>query len=173
VQDIRSRPWYAERPARALVAGGDGRGVSRVQAIPGERRAPRRRSGAAEERESAMGTNATTPDASAAGAVADQAANERFEDVAAALSGRPGFGRGAMFGAPVLKVDGKVLAALRDGKLVLKLPPDRIGALIAGGQGEPFTAYGKTMREWVAVPVAAADRWPDLAEEALAFVRPR
>src|SRR5918992_5763696 len=129
VQDIRSHLWYGVR----------------------------RRRGTEPEREGRMGAQPTLDEQTAEDA-ADQAAIERFEDIAAALSGHPGVGRGAMFGAPVLKVDGKVLAALRDGKRVLKLPPDRIGALVAGGHGEPFTAYGKTMRGWVAVPVAAAER---------------
>ena len=95
-----------------------------------------------------------------------------FEDIVEEFAGVPGVSRGKSFGQPVLKVDGKVFASFREGHLVVKLPPARIDALVTSGRGALFSAYGKTMRGWVAVPSASADEWLGLTEEALAFVRP-
>ena len=102
----------------------------------------------------------------------------RFAALVAHFVGRPGVtppepGRRA-FGASALKVGGSIFAMLQDGRLVLKLPRDRVTALIADGEGEAFTAgKGRPMTEWVAVPDGDAARWRTLAEEALAFVRSR
>jgi hypothetical protein len=100
----------------------------------------------------------------------------RFAALVAELVGRPGVtppepGRRA-FGASALKVDGAIFAMLRDGRLVVKLPRDRVAALVGDGTGEPFEAgRGRPMREWVAVAGGDDAAWRALAEEALAFVR--
>ena len=63
-------------------------------------------------------------------------------------------------------------AMLSGGALVVKLPQDRVDALIAAGIGAPYDAgKGEPMRQWVAVPAERSDRWPGLAAEALKFVR--
>ena len=99
----------------------------------------------------------------------------RFTALVEHFAARPGVtppepGRRA-FGASALKVGGSIFAMLQDGRLVVKLPAQRVAKLIADGDGEPFGAgKGRPMREWVAVPYADEARWRALAEEALAFV---
>ena len=80
---------------------------------------------------------------------------------------------GRMFGAPVLKVQGKVLAMLVKGRLVVKLPRPRVDDLIASRLGEPFDpGHGKPSKEWVAVEATASNRWRRLLDEAREFVAP-
>jgi TfoX N-terminal domain len=75
------------------------------------------------------------------------------------------------FGSSALKVDGSIFAMLQDGRLVVKLPRERVSALVASGTGEPFSAgKGRPMKEWVAVPDGDDALWRTLAEEALTFV---
>jgi hypothetical protein len=80
-------------------------------------------------------------------------------------SGRRGFGSDA------LQVDGRIFAVARRGGLVLKLPSARVTELVADGVGTPFdTGKGRPMREWLVVGPHVRARWPELTEEALAFV---
>ncbi|MBI3953749.1 MAG: hypothetical protein HY330_04490 [Chloroflexi bacterium] len=76
-----------------------------------------------------------------------------------------------MFGSPGLKVEGKVFAVLVKGKLVVKLPKERVEALAASGDAEHFDpGMGRLMKEWAAVYPRAQDRWLSLALEARDFV---
>ena len=74
----------------------------------------------------------------------------------------------------VLKVKNKIFAFVNDGRLVVKLPAARCGALLADGVAVPFTSGGRTMREWVAVALPTGSdgdpAWRDLMDEAKAFV---
>ena len=101
---------------------------------------------------------------------------EPFERLAGAFADRDevtlGAGRG--FGSGTLQVGGRIFAMSSDTGLVLKLPRTRVAELVAAGDGAPFDAgKGKPMKEWVVIPAAAERTWPGLAEEALAFARPR
>ena len=77
------------------------------------------------------------------------------------------------FGSQALKVDGAAVAMVVRRALVLKLPADRVPALVADGRGGPFGGRARPYREWVAL----ADGEPGtdllLAREALAFARAR
>ena len=76
------------------------------------------------------------------------------------------------FGSTTLKVDGRIFAMLVGGELVLKLPRDRVTALIDGGAGRPFAnGKGQPMREWVVLTSTQPDVAVALGREALAFVR--
>jgi hypothetical protein len=86
---------------------------------------------------------------------------------------RIGEGRG--FGSSgQLKVDGKIFAMLVRGELVLKLPGERVDALVESGDGARFEAgKGKPMREWVALSPTSPKSWVAVAGEAMAFVASR
>ncbi len=78
------------------------------------------------------------------------------------------------FGSLALKVDGSIFAMLTSGQLVVKLPSERVQALIADGTGAPFgTGKDRPMKEWVTVAVEDHDTWVVLAEDALGFVGSR
>ncbi|HXA28398.1 MAG TPA: hypothetical protein VN193_06590 [Candidatus Angelobacter sp.] len=75
------------------------------------------------------------------------------------------------FGADALQVDGRIFAMVSRGHLVLKLPAERVAALIDGGKGAPFDAgKGRPMKEWVMLERCTTKQAVALAEEALAFV---
>ena len=76
-----------------------------------------------------------------------------------------------MFGSVGLKVSGKVFAMLVKGKLVVKLPQERVATLIASGTGEHFEpGHGRIMKEWVAIQPSSRSEWLSLAGEAKDFV---
>ena len=98
----------------------------------------------------------------------------RFAKLVAALEGEEGVtlgsgGRG--FGTGALQVDGRIFAMVSAGRLVVKLPRERVDELVASGDGAPFDAgKGRPMKEWVALSVRIERRWLSLATEARAFV---
>ena len=77
-----------------------------------------------------------------------------------------GFGRGG------LKVGGKLFAMVSQDRLVVKIPAERVDALVAQGHGHRFDPRknGVEMREWLVVDPASDLDWHALAEEARAFV---
>ena len=81
-------------------------------------------------------------------------------------------GEGKGFGSTgQLKVDGKIFAMLVRGRLVLKLPRDRVSALVTSDDGEHFDAgKGRPMREWLALSPTSRKHWVALAREAMRFV---
>jgi hypothetical protein len=104
---------------------------------------------------------------------------EHFAALAEAFAGRPGVtlpeesGRRG-FGSSALKVDGSIFAMLTRGQLVVKLPRDRVDALIANGTGGPFDAgKGKPMKEWLTVLSDDDETGMTLTYEAFAFVASR
>jgi hypothetical protein len=85
-----------------------------------------------------------------------------------ALSGSSG-GRG--FGSNALKADGKIFASLSHGRLLVKLPAERVKALVEAKLGEPFsTGPGRVKKEWVTIAPASAEEWARLSEEAGRYV---
>jgi TfoX/Sxy family transcriptional regulator of competence genes len=96
---------------------------------------------------------------------------ELFQGLVEAQLGRPGTSVGRMFGSPILKVAGKVFAMLVKGRLVVKLPKQRVEELLASGVGELFDpGHGKPSKEWAAVDASVSRRWRSLVDEARAFV---
>lgn len=77
-----------------------------------------------------------------------------------------------MFGSASVKTQGKTFAMLVNGRLVVKLPRDRVEELLAAGAGDRFDpGHGRLMREWVSLAeVADATACRMLMAEALAFV---
>ncbi len=98
-------------------------------------------------------------------------AETQFAAVCAAQLERPEVAEGRMFGSTGLKVGGKVFAMLVRGELVVKLPRERVEALVAGGEGHPFDpGHGRLMKEWVALSPTDANDWLALADDAREFV---
>lgn len=96
-----------------------------------------------------------------------------FDDLAVDHLGRPHVTMGRMFASEGLAVHGKIFAFVgRDGRLVLKLPLARAEDLKERGVTEPVTLGGRTMREWVGVPLPDPQPgpWSGLMEEAHAYV---
>lgn len=78
---------------------------------------------------------------------------------------------GQTFGKNGLKTkSGKLFALFTQGTLVVKLPKNRVAALVSEGVGKPFDpGHGRLMREWLTVTNPKAS-WAALAKEAFAFV---
>jgi hypothetical protein len=72
------------------------------------------------------------------------------------------------FGSKGLKVARKLFAFHSKARLVVKLPADRVDALVSEEKGERFDpGHGRLMKEWVAIGVARKSLWPKIAKEAL------
>jgi TfoX/Sxy family transcriptional regulator of competence genes len=98
-------------------------------------------------------------------------AAERFDAVVRAFARRRGVTTGRMFGSLGLKRDGKTFAMLVKGRLVVKLPRERVEELVAARAGQPFDpGHGRLMREWLEVAPAAGLDWLELAREAHSFL---
>ena len=110
-------------------------------------------------------------DQMAAGGGSD--AEQSFAVLADDLLADPDVTEGTGFGSnPGLRVHRKIFAMLVRGQLVVKLPASRCAQLRDDGDGSAFDAgKGRPMREWIAVTEDAVARWPDLAAEALTYVR--
>ena len=79
-------------------------------------------------------------------------------------------GRG--FGSDALKVDGKIFASLSHGRLLVKLPVERVKALVDAKLGEPFsTGPGRVKKEWVTLAPSSVEEWVRVSEEARRYVR--
>lgn len=71
------------------------------------------------------------------------------------------------FGSNGLKVDGRTFAMTVRDELVVKLPRERVAALIASGEGRGFESGGRVMKEWITL---AGGSWIERAREARAYV---
>ena len=94
-----------------------------------------------------------------------------FAPLMRAFARREGVEPTRMFGSVGLRVGGKVFAMSVKGRLVVKLPKERVAAMVASGGGAHFDpGHGKLMREWLAVERGGSS-WLELAKEAHAFVK--
>ena len=114
------------------------------------------------------------------GAVGDDIAGlskpeDRYQDLVDDLIGADGVTPprgGGGFGRSALRFHGKIFAMFVRGRLVVKLPAERVGELIAAGEGVHFDANkGTPMREWLSLDPDSARPWLPLATEALDFAR--
>jgi len=85
----------------------------------------------------------------------------------------PAIGRATMMGYPCVRLPGKFVASYDDkaGRLVVKLPRDRVLELVENGTGDPFAPAGKVFREWVSIPTIDRALWRTLLAEAADFAR--
>ncbi len=103
-------------------------------------------------------------------------AEERFATIVEALLSDADVSFGSAgkkgFGSSALKTGGKIFAMIDSrGEFVVKLPAQRVDALIAFGMGQRFDpGHGRLMKEWLAVASTFQEGWLPLAREAREFV---
>jgi hypothetical protein len=109
-----------------------------------------------------------------------EASETGFARIAKALSkdprvDDPSVARGKGFGSTGLKVARKLFAFNSSkGRLVVKLPAERVDALVSSGKGRYFDpGHGRLMKEWLAVERRNKALWLRLAREALEFAAAR
>jgi TfoX/Sxy family transcriptional regulator of competence genes len=95
-----------------------------------------------------------------------------FAPVVSAFTRDRSVTRGKMFSSSnVLSVNGKIFAMLVRGKLVVKLPKQRVDELVAVRAGTYFDpGHGRLMKQWISIPAGKAN-WVELAREAHRFVK--
>ena len=107
---------------------------------------------------------------------------ERFAKIVKALSGHPGVTppldttqSRKKFGSSGLKINDKIFAMISSkDEFVVKLPQQRVDALISSGQGKRFDpGHGRLMKEWLTVETTSGEVWLRLAKEAMEFVASR
>ena len=82
----------------------------------------------------------------------------------------PRVARAKGFGSKGLKVARKLFAFLSKARLVVKLPRERVDAIVSKGSGERFDpGHGRLMKEWIAIDFRDRALWLPLAGEALEF----
>lgn len=95
----------------------------------------------------------------------------RFASVVRAFDGIRGVTAGRLFASYGLKVDGKIFAMFGRGRLVVKLPKERVDEMVGAGKAERFNpGHGRVMKEWAAFQGEEA-KWMELAREAYKFVK--
>ena len=95
----------------------------------------------------------------------------RFAPVVRAFDGIRGVTAGKLFASYGLKVDGKIFAMFGRGRLVVKLPKERVDEIVGAGKAERFNpGHGRVMKEWAAFQGEEA-KWVELAREAYKFVK--
>ncbi|WP_168800470.1 hypothetical protein [Cellulomonas telluris] len=102
------------------------------------------------------------------------AAEARLHAVAAAFADVPGVvlpeaGR-RHFGTATLRVHGRIVAMTPSDHLVVKLPRERVAALVASGAGLSFPEARPPMREWVRIASDDPEVWRGFVAESLAYV---
>jgi hypothetical protein len=95
-----------------------------------------------------------------------------FAPVVSAFARDRSVSRGKMFSSSsVLSVNGKIFAMLVRGKLVVKLPKQRVDELVAARVGTYFDpGHGRLMKQWISISPGRAS-WLELAKDAYAFVK--
>jgi TfoX/Sxy family transcriptional regulator of competence genes len=94
-----------------------------------------------------------------------------FDELSRTFLGSPNVTTARMFGSSALKVKNKVFACFYKGKLVLKLPRERVDDLVASGGAVHFdSGTGRPAKEWVAIDSSRGGEWLGLAKDAKNFV---
>lgn len=96
---------------------------------------------------------------------------EYFWDLAEPLLAQPGTTIGTLMRLPCLRAEGSFFATCdhRTGDLIVKLPRQRVKALIDTGQAQPFAPAGRTFKEWASIPRRDEAIWRALLAEARAY----
>jgi TfoX/Sxy family transcriptional regulator of competence genes len=101
-------------------------------------------------------------------------ARQLYDELTDDLLYHPAVVRSTMMGRPCVRRAGRFFASFDPEAdcLVLKLPTERVEALIDDGAGEPFAPNGRVFREWVAIATPDPSAWARLLAEALDFAGP-
>lgn len=97
-------------------------------------------------------------------------ARARYDEIADDLAARNAeVTLGQMMGMPAIKAGGKMIGGFWQDCLVVKLPDEKLReqALALDGASLFDPGGGRPMREWVQVPARHAERWSELAGQAL------
>ncbi len=71
-----------------------------------------------------------------------------------------------------LKCKKKMFVMLSKGNYVVKLPKERVEELLTSGDGLSYDpGTGKTMKEWIIIPIDSKEKWIEYAQEAKEFVK--
>jgi TfoX/Sxy family transcriptional regulator of competence genes len=98
-------------------------------------------------------------------------ADTLFDEVSRTFLRTPNVTTAKMFGSSALKVKNKVFACFYKGRLVLKLPKERVDELVADGGAVHFdSGTGRPAKEWVAIDASRGKEWRTLAKDAQKFV---
>src|SRR5881275_1965979 len=82
----------------------------------------------------------------------------------------PEVARAKGFGSKGLKVARKLFAFESKGRLVVKLPKERVDELVSSGKGERFDpGHGRVMKEWLTIDLRGKALCLGVAREALEF----
>ena len=88
-----------------------------------------------------------------------------------AFAGVKGVSAGELFSSYGLKVNGKIFAMFGKGRLVVKLPKERVDELVSERKAERFDpGHGRLMKEWATLTNGESE-WVELAREAYRFVK--
>ena len=100
-------------------------------------------------------------------------ARDLYDELTDDLLYDPAIGRATMMGYPCVRLAGKFLASYDDkaGRLVVKLPRDRVAELVEDAHGDPFAPAGRIFREWVSIPIVDRSLWQTVLAEAVEFAR--
>jgi len=106
-------------------------------------------------------------------AAKSKSGEELFWELAAPHLASPGIAESTMMGSRCLRVGGEFTGMIdvRTGELILKLPRERVDALVASGKTEPFAPNSRVFKEWTLVPHGDRRAWKRLIDEAVAFAR--
>jgi hypothetical protein len=103
--------------------------------------------------------------------------DQRFGAIAQALLKTRGVAQGLRgrkqgFGTSALTVNDKIFAMIASkDQFVVKLPRERVDALVAAGEGKRFDmGPGRVMKEWLVLDEDSAVDWLAVAKEAMKFV---
>ena len=98
--------------------------------------------------------------------------DELFWDIAEPMIGAGKVVEGELMRSRCVRVGTEFLAMpeYKTGDLVVKLPRERVDALIDGGDGLAFAPATKVFREWVQVPARDRALWKQLLDEGFEFV---
>lgn len=100
------------------------------------------------------------------------AAEELFWDCAARLYEDGEVVESTMFGFRCLRIDGEFIGMPANDSLWVKLPAERVAAMLADGTGEPCEPNGRRFREWVGIRPHDEELWMAYLNESIEFVRP-